>query len=202
MGESPVNAVKWTHRNLNPGDLSSPIQLEKFSRRNLAKLYRILGYSCGAEIGVAEGRNSKMICDHNPNVYLLCVDIWEKYPENPRSHPQAEHDRNIGIVRRILKPFNTTIVQAYSMDAVRDVAMESLDFVYIDAHHGFDFVMQDIIEWGKRVRKGGIISGHDYYHFRRAGVVEAVDAYTRAHGVKEWWLTNEKKEKSWFWVKR
>lgn len=197
-----MDTYKYTHNRLNPDNLPSPVQLEKFSRRNLAKWFRVLGYKTGAEIGVAEGRYSKMICDQNKGVNLLCVDIWQKYAANPRSHPQVEHDRNINITRRILEPFNVEIVQAYSMDAVRDVPIGSLDFVYIDAHHGFDFVMQDIIEWGKRVRRGGIISGHDYYHFRGAGIVEAVNAYTLAHGIKEWWLTNERKEKSWFWVKR
>lgn len=197
-----MDTHKYTHNHLNPGNLASPVQLTKFSRRNLAKWFKILGYKTGAEIGVAEGRYSKQICDRNPDVRLLCVDIWLKYVGNPRAHPQTEHDRNIGITRRILAPFNTEIVQAYSMDAVCNVPLGSLDFVYIDAHHGFDWVMRDIIEWGQRVRKGGIISGHDYYHFRGAGVVEAVDAYVLAHGVKEWFLTNEKKEKSWFWVKR
>jgi hypothetical protein len=179
-----------------------PLQLEKFSRKNLAKVFGLVGFKRGAEIGVAEGRYSKVICDLNPGVNLLCVDPWIKYAENPRSHPQSEHDRNIAITRRILAPFDAEIVKGYSMDVVRTVKPESLDFVYIDAHHGFDFVMQDIIEWGKRVKRGGIISGHDYYHFRGAGVVEAVDAYVLAHGIKEWYLTNEKKEKSWFWVKR
>lgn len=44
--------------------------------------------------------------------------------------------------------------------------------------------MEDLIEWSKKVRVGGIVSGDDYYHFRKAGVIEAVDAYTAAHGIK------------------
>lgn len=196
-----MNTKYYTHKKLNPENKLSPIHLPKFSRRNLAKWFRVLEYERGAEIGVAEGRFSKTICNQNPGVKLMCIDIWEKYPGNPRSHPQTEHDRNLDIAQRILEPLRCKIIQAYSMDAVRDVSLESLDFVYIDAHHGFDYVMQDIIEWGKRVRKGGIISGHDYYHFRGAGVVEAVDAYTKAHNIKEWFLTRESKEKSWFWVK-
>jgi len=60
--------------------------------------------------------------------------------------------------------------------------------------------MQDLIEWGKRVRQDGIISGHDYYRFRWAGVVDAVDAYTRAHQVNEWFI-DDMRETSFFWVK-
>lgn len=178
------------------------MHLERFSRRNLAKLFCILDYATGAEIGVAEGRYSKRMCDLNPGVELLCVDTWQKYSGNRRGGPQSQHDRNYDIAQRILAPFDTTIVRAFSMDAVRNIELESLDFVYIDGNHDFDYVMRDIIEWGRRVRRGGIISGHDYYHFRDAGVVEAVDAYILAHGIEEWFLTNESKEKSWFWVKR
>ena len=201
IGGSNLDSRKWVHKNLNPSNLPSPVWMEKFSRRNLAKIFHVLNYKNGAEVGVAEGRYSKMMCDHNPGLHLLCVDTWQKYQGNHRGGPQSQHDRNYRIANRILEPFGATIVQAFSMDAVKDVAPDSLDFVYIDGNHNFDYVMQDIIEWGKRVRKGGIISGHDYYHFRDAGVVEAVDAYALAHGVKEWFITNERKEKSWFWVK-
>lgn len=201
-----MDTRKYTHNKLNPDDLPSPVQLTKFSRRNLSKWFRVLGYETGAEIGVAEGRHSKQMLDLNPGLHLLCVDTWAKYRGNPRGGPQTQHDRNFAIAKRILTPFNTEIVQAFSIDAVRDIPLESLDFVYIDGNHSFDWVMQDIIEWGKRVRRGGIISGHDFYKFRAAGVIDAVYAYTKVHGVKEWFITNEDwqgrhKECSWFWVK-
>jgi len=60
--------------------------------------------------------------------------------------------------------------------------------------------MQDIIVWSTKIRKGGIVSGHDYYRGRNNGVVPAVDAYTYAHQINEWFVTDEK-EASFFWVK-
>lgn len=197
-----MDTYRYTHRHLNPGNLPSPVRLEKFSRRNLSKWLGILDYKTGAEIGVAEGRHAKQMCEQSQGIKLLCVDTWERYRGNPRGGPQSQHDRNYGIAKRVLKPFDCEIVKARSLDAVRDVPMESLDFVYIDANHGFDWVMTDIIEWGKRVRRGGMISGHDHYTFRGAGVIEAVDVYIQMHNVKEWFLTNEKKEKSWFFIKK
>lgn len=193
---------RWVHRNLNRDNKPSPVQLEKFSRRNLAKMFGLLNYKRGAEIGVAGGKNSLQICRYNPDVELLCVDTWQVYHGNRRGGPQDQHDRNYRQAESVLSPYNVTLVKGYSMDVVRTVELESLDFVYIDANHAFDYVMQDIIEWSKRVRRGGIVSGHDWYHFRGAGVVEAVNAYVEAHGIKEWFVTNERKEKSWFWVKR
>ena len=41
-------------------------------------------------------------------------------------------------------------------------APESVDFVYIDANHSYTYVRDDIQTWLPKVKKGGIIGGHDY----------------------------------------
>ncbi len=48
------------------------------------------------------------------------------------------------------------------MDALEDFEDNSLDFVYIDGDHNFKHISEDIYEWTKKVRSGGIVSGHDY----------------------------------------
>ena len=88
-----------------------------------------------------------------------------------------------------------------SMEAVSKIPDASLDFVYIDGRHEFDFIMMDLIAWAPKVRAGGIVSGHDYYQFYRGGVVHAVNAYVLGHNIKEWFVTREK-ECSFFWVKQ
>jgi len=179
-------------------DQIPPVRIKKFKRMNLARLFGELGFQRGAEVGVAGGHYSEELCRFISNLELLCVDPWEKYSENPRGQDNQEEMHNR--TKKVLAPYKVKLVKAKSMDAVRNVAMESLDFVYIDGHHGFDYVMQDLIEWSKRVKKGGIVSGHDYYRFRWAGVVDAVDAYTRAHQINEWFVCDER-ESSFFWVK-
>jgi hypothetical protein len=86
------------------------------------------------------------------------------------------------------------------MDAVGEFEHESIDFVYIDGNHRFDFVMTDLIRWAKRVKKGGIVALHDYCHFHWSGVVRAVDAYTYCHDIRPWFITKEAKP-TVFWVK-
>lgn len=197
-----VDTMKWIRRHLNPGKQLGPVYLERFTRKNLAKMFKHLGFKTGAEIGVAGGKFSQVMCEMNPGVKLLCVDTWQVYSGNRRGGPQEQHDRNYQLAQERLAQYDATLIPGFSMDIVKDVPLESLDFVYIDANHAFDYVMMDIIEWAKRVRKGGIVSGHDLYKFRDAGVVEAVNAYVDAHNIKEWFITSERKEKSWFWVKK
>ena len=64
----------------------------------------------------------------------------------------------------------------------------------------------------KKVKKGGIIAGHDYIRRNRptfTHVVEAVHAYTTAYDIKPWFVLgsrdksldpNRDKARSWFWV--
>ena len=131
---------------------------------------------------------------------LYCVDLWDIYLGGPRRQTADMHDKHFDEAHENLDKYEVTFIRKPSMEAIHDVPDKSLDFVYIDADHSFDFVMQDLIEWSKKVRMGGIVSGHDYCRFRGAGVVDAVDAYTRAHQVHEWFLTDERTP-SYFWAK-
>lgn len=38
----------------------------------------------------------------------------------------------------------------------------SLDFVYIDGNHAYDWVKQDIQLWWPKLKKNGLLMGHDY----------------------------------------
>ena len=138
-----------------------------------------------------------MLCKGIPDLELRCVDLWGAY-----YHFSATSGaRHYELAQERLAPYDATLIKATRMDAARDVPDGSLDFVYIDADHRFDYVMEDLIGWARKVRPGGIVSGHDYYRFRNAGVVPAVDVYTHVHGIQEWFITDEK-EASFFWVKQ
>lgn len=183
---------KWARRLPQP----SPIRCPRYKRAHLPKLFAALGYKKGAEIGVRTGEYSEAICKAVPGIELLCVDLWDAYYHFSADSGATHYE----IAQKRLAPYNARLVKAISTDAAREVPDGSLDFVYIDADHRFDYVMEDIITWSRKVRSGGIVSGHDYYRFRNAGVVPAVDVYTHTHGIHEWFITDEK-EASFFWVK-
>ena len=166
-------------------------------RKYLSQIFSGLGYKVGAEIGVRAGTHAKIICDNIPGVKLYCVDPWEPY--NRRDERWARRKYKIAV--NTLKPYNTEIVRKRSVDAAEEFENASLDFVYIDARHEFDFVMMDLIKWAPKVRSGGIISGHDYKHARRSGVVQAVDAYVKGHAIAPVFITYEALP-SFFWVQR
>jgi len=127
--------------------------------------------------------------------------MWEVEEDKAnQSKGQSYVDYTYENTKRRLAPFKARIIRGKSMDVVRNIPYESLDFVYIDANHEFDFVMSDIIEWSKRVKKGGLVAGHDYIKTRYFGVIEVVNTYTRAHGIYDVFLTKERSP-SWFFCK-
>ncbi len=170
----------------------------------LTSLWHELGFKVGAEIGVESGRYSRSICAINPGVKLYLVDPWEVYP-GYREHVGQDHLEvlyNDTITRT--KPYNCEIIRGFSMDAVKNFEDESLDFVYIDANHDYKHVTEDIAEWSKKVRRGGIISGHDYKISKVGAVnntIEAVNNYIAAHNIKPWFVWVGDTAPSWMWVK-
>lgn len=184
-----------------------PIEIPNANRDDLAKLFSELGFKIGAEVGVERGVYSERICQSNPGVKLYCVDSWKIYDECPEYHDQDLLDKYYNEAKDRLAPYNCIFVKKSSLDAVKNLAPGSLDFVYIDANHKFDYTMNDIIEWSKIIKPGGILSGHDYvprsmYHKTSYGVIEATNAYAAAHQIRPWFVLFGERSGSWFWVKQ
>jgi hypothetical protein len=39
-----------------------------------------------------------------------------------------------------------------------------LDFCFIDENHSYKSVREDVLMWLPKIKKGGILAGHDYFH--------------------------------------
>jgi MMP 1-O-methyltransferase len=61
----------------------------------------------------------------------------------------------IGYYRKLHPCINNSIDEA---EAIED---QSLNAVFIDAHHAYDHVAADIRAWIPKIKQGGIIAGHD-----------------------------------------
>ncbi len=168
----------------------SPIEIRGINRTIMAKVLGELKFKVGAEIGVAQGKHAKVLCEANPGVKLYCVDIWCQYPGYNEYTNRIQ--RYYWEAKAKLSPYNCTFLKKFSMDAVTDFADESLDFVYIDGAHDFKSVADDICEWTKKVRIGGIVFGHDYQRSRDThsnhpvDVKDVVQAYMYSHSISPW----------------
>lgn len=193
-----------------------PIAIPNFGRDGLAALFCELGFQAGAEIGVEQGLYTEVLCRANPNAEIHAVDSWAKYPEYREHVTQEKIDQLHQNAIERLQPFpHCKLHKGYSVDVARQFEAGSLDFVYIDANHTLEHVIQDISEWSKRVRRGGIISGHDYRINKpdpyRNHTIPAVHAWTDAYQIRPWFVLGTKdiqegevrdRPRSWMWVKQ
>ena len=151
-------------------------------------------YNCKSicEIGVRNGRNFIKMIKHDSTL-AVAVDSWIDdgiLARNDKRYTQKELDNQYNELKESLKdkPF-VKIIRDYSFNAVKQFPDECFDFIYIDADHTFEGCYQDIIDWYPKVKKGGILCGHDYKDVRHIsrkkeeileyGVIEAVDKFTK-----------------------
>lgn len=175
-----------------------PHKTRNCSRDELAKFMGDMGFKVGAEIGVERGNYSAVLCRAIPKLKLKLVDPWDAWGGTSKNRSENNMKWAIRNTRR----FNREFIRKSSLEAVKDIPDGSLDFVYIDQTHEFDAVMMDLIHWSPKVRHGGIVSGHDYSNtFYRYGVIPAVRAYTYAHNIYHWYVTNLDEHPSFFWVR-
>ncbi len=188
-----------------------PIEIPNVERENLAKWFEEWGLNEGAEIGTFRGTYANVLCSNNPNLKLHCIDSWKIYPGYADYSLQRTLDRAYKETKVNLAPYNCNIVKEFSREAAKQFANESLDFVYIDGNHELNYVIEDLYTWIPKVKKGGIISGHDYLKRRNypsLQVVEAAHAYTSAKHIYPWFVLGLKAKskldgnyaRSWMWV--
>lgn len=192
-----------------------PFEIPDASRDELPQFFVEMGFKTGAEVGVYKGEFSEKLC--KAGLKLYAIDPWRVYKDFDHPRGQTRLDFQYEHTKRVLAPYpNCTIVRKTSMEAVEDFADNSLDFVYIDANHEFRYIAEDLVEWTKKVRPGGIVSGHDYF-FVKTGtgaqiwhVGHVLRAYVAAYGIENWFLIGSKDYKdgekrdrwrSWMFVK-
>ena len=65
----------------------------------------------------------------------------------------------------------------------------SLDFVFIDASHIYKYVAEDIDLWEPKVKKGGLVSGHDLdFPDVKKAVAERNIMFNKGPDNVWWWI--------------
>jgi hypothetical protein len=146
----------------------------------------------GAEIGVYKGDNAEFILSILQPKMLYLVDPWNNFLDQDSNEIIGEV-QYLETQQRLNKYGNKILIKKTSLEASKMFKDEEFDFVYIDADHSHDGISQDLRLWYPKVRKGGILSGHDY-HQNMIGVVMAVNEFCDEyklkimHSITDWWV--------------
>jgi len=195
-----------------------PFLIPDCSRDELPVFFKEMCYNIGVEVGIWEGEYTEKFCKEGIKMYG--IDPWKARGRQSQVQQDA---RCLRAIER-LKPYDCEVIRKRSAQCVTDFKDESLDFVYIDGDHSYRFVVEDIREWSKKVRKGGIVSGHDYActdpqinslpqrYRKHEEVGRAVDEYVEANGIENFYILGRSKPLeeetkndvmlSWFFIRK
>ena len=114
------------------------------------------------EIGAWLGQSSFYLVEKNHDIAeITIIDRWEGTIGGPSNGQLGamfpSFQKNM---EKWEGKYNTIIGD--SSESAKHFEDNSLDFVFIDACHAYDDVCKDINAWMPKVKKGGILAGHDY----------------------------------------
>jgi len=127
------------------------------------------------EVGVWKGRSvaymAVEIANSNKKIDFYAVDTWdgtspETDPSNIDNLPELQQNPEwlYELFLSNIKPVKDYIIplRMFSLEAAEQFEDESLDFVFIDASHDYENVKADILAWLPKMKKTGVLAGHDY----------------------------------------
>ena len=136
------------------------------------------------EIGSWKGRSAAFmaveIINSKKNIKFDCIDTWEGSAEHTAEWAtefQKDKDflysnflKNTQLVSDVINP-----IRKRSHDAAISYKNRSLDFIFLDGSHKYKDVLLDLQLFYPKLKRGGIIAGHDYPNF--SGVRLAVGEF-------------------------
>lgn len=155
----------------------------------VASLIRLHNYRRGAELGVFDGRFALHIVKNCPGVTLYAIDAFGEHVPPPkrrasREKCDCEHCSETRNIRRTPTPYypqgrffydrladtiqeerlgtRLLLIQGLTVPTADKITDNSLDFLFVDAGHSYEHVNADLVAWVPKVKRHGMIFGHDW----------------------------------------
>lgn len=135
--------------------------------KSRAELYKVLPPNpVIVELGTAEGLFARdMLRDWGASL-LYVVDLWDTIPgqAGDGGSPRDWHNSNYKNAMKLFEPYKdkVKVLRGMTWDMAGQVPDDSVDFLYLDACHWPECVQKDLAAWYVKVKKGGIVGGHDW----------------------------------------
>ncbi len=115
------------------------------------------------EVGTFAGGFSLQLARRSQPGRLFCVDPYKSYETYHDSVNVKNLDDIFNQAQGLLSPYADRVefIRDFSVEASTRFPDNSLDFVYIDANHQFEYVLADLLAWYPKVRPGGLLCGDD-----------------------------------------
>lgn len=184
----------------------SPFYIPFGRNRDIPKLFVELGFNIGAEIGVWRGAYSYALLRRIPNLKLYGIDAWQPY-RGYKDYPDDLYQIAHNLAKDRVKGYNCELIKGWSNETCNYFSDEFFDFVFIDGNHSYEGVVEDLANWAKKVRKGGIVYGHDFDDYssrkrwKEMGVINAVTGWCNQYRIHPLYVLTNNRQRSWLYVK-
>lgn len=136
----------------------------KLAYKNLLRQYFNIDDGLkGIEIGCLKGEFDAFLFFHIPKLHMITIDPSAWWPVVLAEN----HDF---INRFHILPVTSDV----AADILYSVYNNTFDFVFIDGEHSYEQTRRDILNYMRLVKKGGLISGHNFGGNTHPGVEKAV----------------------------
>jgi hypothetical protein len=144
------------------------VKIEKLDMERtelIRKIGKLFPNGKGVEVGTFKGTFAREILLNWPG-HLYMVDVWRGLNDNEYQDGSNHsiHKDAFELTMLNIDGFEdrATMIRTKSTQGADLFQDNSLDFVYIDANHAYDYVVEDIKTWYPKVKKGSYLLGHDY----------------------------------------
>jgi len=130
----------------------------------LPEILNQMGAKTGVEIGVFKAQFTRVLLENWPGTMYM-IDPWrplgdEYIDASNHQHHQTAYAEAMDNIKGFEN--RAFMLRGLGEELVNMFEDESLDFVYIDGNHAYDYVKQDMEMWWPKLKKGGLFAGHDY----------------------------------------
>lgn len=133
----------------------------------------------GVEIGVNEGQLSYYLLKNTNLKHLYLIDPWITWKGWASQEILEKRYKFCNEELPETFPNRVTTIRKTSADA-SSTLNDTLDFIFIDGNHDYEYVKQDLELWIPKVKSQGLVAGHDWSHAHQ-GVPRAVQDYYHDH---------------------
>jgi len=127
----------------------------------------------GVELGVFKGINAERLLSMLNIDTLHLVDLWITPDYAKDRYDYRKH--YVMVQKKFEDNKKVCIFEMDTVEYAQFIQEDFLDFIYIDADHSYEGCKRDINAWWSKIKKGGVLVGHDY--FCCEGVRRAVDEF-------------------------
>jgi predicted O-methyltransferase YrrM len=140
------------------------------------------------EVGVCAGQNAKKLQDNLRIGEFYLIDSYnEKYSDQVMNWFKDTH-------RLFSEDKRVTIIINNSLDVLKLFKDGYFDYIYLDASHNPETVFNEMESYWKKIKKGGMLAGHDYDERNPHRVKKAVEMFCKKYNFRYKWGMNDNED--------